>query len=122
MAKGGNPASGRAVRFFTEGVAAGGLTESWLFGREFPGDHQGAHPPPPLLIRWWVWKENVILGKLILGHWLERYRNIPAGATPAPQICWIQMPARWYVLVRLLLGSGPPAAVPLEEFDLGDYR
>ena len=66
-------------------------------------------------------KENVILGKLIpAGTGLERYRNIKVEATPEAKAQAYSMVG--YDSFDYDFGQGSGAAVPLEEFDLGDYR
>jgi DNA-directed RNA polymerase subunit beta' len=66
-------------------------------------------------------KENVILGKLIpAGTGLERYRNIKVEPTAEAKAQAYSMVG--YEPFDYDFGSGSGAAVPLEEFDLGDYR
>ena len=66
-------------------------------------------------------KENVILGKLIpAGTGLDRYRNIRVEPTEEAKAQAYSMVG--YDSFDYDFGSGSGAAVPLEEFDLGDYR
>ena len=66
-------------------------------------------------------KENVILGKLIpAGTGLDRYRNIRVEPTEGGEGAAYSMVG--YDSFDYDFGSGSGAAVPLEEFDLGDYR
>jgi DNA-directed RNA polymerase subunit beta' len=121
VAEGGTPASGRPVLM---GITKASLaTESWLSAASFQETTKvltdaAIHGKSDSLVGL---KENVILGKLIpAGTGLERYRNIRVEPTAEAK-------AQAYTMVGYDpfdydFGSGSGAAVPLEEFDLGDYR
>jgi DNA-directed RNA polymerase subunit beta' len=121
VSEGGTPASGRPVLM---GITKASLaTESWLSAASFQETTKvltdaAIHGKSDSLVGL---KENVILGKLIpAGTGLERYRNIRVEPTPEAK-------AQAYTMVGYDpfdydFGSGSGAAVPLEEFDLGDYR
>jgi DNA-directed RNA polymerase subunit beta' len=121
VAEGGNPASGRAVLM---GITKASLaTESWLSAASFQETTkvltdaaiQGKSDSLVGL------KENVILGKLIpAGTGLERYRNIRVEPTEEAKAQAYSMVG--YDSFDYDFGQGSGAAVPLEEFDLGDYR
>jgi DNA-directed RNA polymerase subunit beta' len=121
VAEGGTPASGRAVLM---GITKASLaTESWLSAASFQETTkvltdaaiQGKSDSLVGL------KENVILGKLIpAGTGLERYRNIRVEPTEEAKAQAYSMVG--YDSFDYDFGSGSGAAVPLEEFDLGDYR
>ncbi len=120
-AEGGTPASARPVLM---GITKASLaTESWLSAASFQETTKvltdaAIHAKSDSLLGL---KENVILGKLIpAGTGLERYRNIRVEPTPEAK-------AQAYSVVGYDsfdydFGQGTGAAVPLEEFDLGDYR
>ena len=121
VSEGGTPASGRPVLM---GITKASLaTESWLSAASFQETTKvltdaAIHGKSDSLVGL---KENVILGKLIpAGTGLERYRNIRVEPTAEAK-------AQAYTMVGYDpfdydFGSGSGAAVPLEEFDLGDYR
>ncbi|HZA33007.1 MAG TPA: DNA-directed RNA polymerase subunit beta' [Propionibacteriaceae bacterium] len=121
VAEGGTPASGRAVLM---GITKASLaTESWLSAASFQETTkvltdaaiQGKSDSLVGL------KENVILGKLIpAGTGLDRYRNIRVEPTEEAKAQAYSMVG--YDSFDYDFGSGSGAAVPLEEFDLGDYR
>ncbi len=121
VAEGGNPASGRAVLM---GITKASLaTESWLSAASFQETTKvltdaAIHGKSDSLVGL---KENVILGKLIpAGTGLERYRNIRVEATEEAKAQAYSMVG--YDSFDYDFGQGSGAAVPLEEFDLGDYR
>jgi len=121
VAQGGNPASGRAVLM---GITKASLaTESWLSAASFQETTKvltdaAIHAKSDSLVGL---KENVILGKLIpAGTGLERYRNIRVEPTPEAKAQAYSMVG--YDSFDYDFGQGSGAAVPLEEFDLGDYR
>ena len=121
VAEGGNPASGRAVLM---GITKASLaTESWLSAASFQETTKvltdaAIHGKSDSLVGL---KENVILGKLIpAGTGLDRYRNIRVEATEEAKAQAYSMVG--YDTFDYDFGSGSGAAVPLEEFDLGDYR
>ena len=121
VAEGGTPASGRAVLM---GITKASLaTESWLSAASFQETTKvltdaAIHGKSDSLVGL---KENVILGKLIpAGTGLERYRNIRVEATAEAKAAAYSMVG--YDSFDYDFGQGSGAAVPLEEFDLGDYR
>ncbi|QGN35028.1 DNA-directed RNA polymerase subunit beta' [Microlunatus sp. Gsoil 973] len=121
VAEGGTPASGRPVLM---GITKASLaTESWLSAASFQETTKvltdaAIHGKSDSLVGL---KENVILGKLIpAGTGLERYRNIRVEPTPEARAQAYSMVG--YDPFDYDFGSGSGAAVPLEEFDLGDYR
>ncbi len=121
VAEGGNPASGRAVLM---GITKASLaTESWLSAASFQETTKvltdaAIHGKSDSLVGL---KENVILGKLIpAGTGLERYRNIRVEPTAEAKAQAYSMVG--YDSFDYDFGQGSGAAVPLEEFDLGDYR
>ncbi len=121
VAEGGTPASGRAVLM---GITKASLaTESWLSAASFQETTKvltdaAINGKSDSLIGL---KENVILGKLIpAGTGLDRYRNIRVEATEEAKAQAYSMVG--YDSFDYDFGQGSGAAVPLEEFDLGDYR
>jgi DNA-directed RNA polymerase subunit beta' len=121
VAEGGTPASGRPVLM---GITKASLaTESWLSAASFQETTKvltdaAIHAKSDALVGL---KENVILGKLIpAGTGLERYRNIRVEPTPEAKAQAYSMVG--YDSFDYDFGQGSGAAVPLEEFDLGDYR
>jgi len=121
LAEGGTPASGRPVLM---GITKASLaTESWLSAASFQETTKvltdaAIHAKSDSLVGL---KENVILGKLIpAGTGLERYRNIRVEPTPEAKAQAYSMVG--YDSFDYDFGQGSGAAVPLEEFDLGDYR
>jgi DNA-directed RNA polymerase subunit beta' len=121
VAEGGTPASGRPVLM---GITKASLaTESWLSAASFQETTKvltdaAIHAKSDSLVGL---KENVILGKLIpAGTGLERYRNIRVEPTPEAKAQAYSMVG--YDSFDYDFGQGSGAAVPLEEFDLGDYR
>jgi DNA-directed RNA polymerase subunit beta' len=121
VAEGGTPASGRPVLM---GITKASLaTESWLSAASFQETTKvltdaAIHAKSDSLVGL---KENVILGKLIpAGTGLDRYRNIRVEPTPEAKAQAYSMVG--YDSFDYDFGQGSGAAVPLEEFDLGDYR
>jgi DNA-directed RNA polymerase subunit beta' len=121
VAEGGVPASGRPVLM---GITKASLaTESWLSAASFQETTKvltdaAIHGKSDSLVGL---KENVILGKLIpAGTGLERYRNIRVEPTDEAKAQAYSMVG--YDSFDYDFGQGSGAAVPLEEFDLGDYR
>jgi len=121
VATGGQPASGRAVLM---GITKASLaTESWLSAASFQETTKvltdAAINGKSDSLR--GLKENVILGKLIpAGTGLDRYRNIRVEPTDEAKAAAYSMVG--YDPFDYDFGSGSGQAVPLEEFDLGDYR
>jgi DNA-directed RNA polymerase subunit beta' len=121
VAEGGAAASGRPVLM---GITKASLaTESWLSAASFQETTKvltdaAIHGKSDSLVGL---KENVILGKLIpAGTGLERYRNIRVEPTAEARAQAYSMVG--YDQFDYDFGGGSGAAVPLEEFDLGDYR
>jgi DNA-directed RNA polymerase subunit beta' len=121
VSEGGTPASGRPVLM---GITKASLaTESWLSAASFQETTKvltdaAIHGKSDSLVGL---KENVILGKLIpAGTGLDRYRNIKVEPTAEAKAQAYSMVG--YEPFDYDFGSGSGAAVPLEEFDLGDYR
>ncbi len=121
VSEGGTPASGRPVLM---GITKASLaTESWLSAASFQETTKvltdaAIHGKSDSLRGL---KENVILGKLIpAGTGLERYRNVRVEPTAEAKAQAYSMVG--YDPFDYDFGSGSGAAVPLEEFDLGDYR
>jgi DNA-directed RNA polymerase subunit beta' len=121
VSEGGTPASGRPVLM---GITKASLaTESWLSAASFQETTKvltdaAIHAKSDSLVGL---KENVILGKLIpAGTGLERYRNIRVEPTAEAKAQAYSMVG--YDSFDYDFGQGSGAAVPLEEFDLGDYR
>ncbi|MDN5762081.1 MAG: DNA-directed RNA polymerase subunit beta', partial [Microlunatus sp.] len=121
VAESGTPASGRPVLM---GITKASLaTDSWLSAASFQETTKvltdaAIHGKSDSLLGL---KENVILGKLIpAGTGLERYRNIRVEPTAEARAQAYSMVG--YDQFDYDFGSGSGAAVPLEEFDLGDFR
>ncbi|GAA2097419.1 DNA-directed RNA polymerase subunit beta' [Microlunatus panaciterrae] len=121
VAEGGAPASGRPVLM---GITKASLaTESWLSAASFQETTKvltdaAIHGKSDSLVGL---KENVILGKLIpAGTGLERYRNIRVEPTAEAKAQAYSMVG--YDPFDYDFGQGSGEAVPLEEFDLGDFR
>jgi len=121
VAEGGTPASGRPVLM---GITKASLaTESWLSAASFQETTKvltdaAIHGKSDSLVGL---KENVILGKLIpAGTGLERYRDVRVEPTPEAKAAAYSLVG--YDSYDYDFGTGSGAAVPLEEFDLGDYR
>lgn len=122
VAEGGTPAAGRPELM---GITKASLaTDSWLSAASFQETTKVlteaalAGRSDPLL----GLKENVILGKLIpAGTGLTRYRNVTVEPTEEAKAAMYSMPG--YEDVDFdAFGVGSGQAVPLEEYDLGDYR
>ena len=136
VAEGGTPASGRPVLM---GITKSSLaTESWLSAASFQDTTRvlteaaiGARSDSLLGL-----KENVIIGKLIpAGTGLARYRNIRVEPTEEAQQALYQMDSYSDAYGSYGyggefdqygqdygFGQGTGEAVPLEQFDMGDYR
>ncbi|GAB3624253.1 DNA-directed RNA polymerase subunit beta' [Mariniluteicoccus endophyticus] len=120
VAEGGQPASGRPVLM---GITKASLaTESWLSAASFQETTKvltdaAIHGKSDSLVGL---KENVILGKLIpAGTGLDRYRNVRVEPTADAKAAAYSMT---YDPYDYDFGQGSGAAVPLEDFDLGDFR
>ncbi|GAB2567551.1 DNA-directed RNA polymerase subunit beta' [Microlunatus antarcticus] len=121
VSEGGTPASGRPVLM---GITKASLaTDSWLSAASFQETTKvltdaAINGKSDSLLGL---KENVILGKLIpAGTGLDRYRNIRVEATEEAKAQAYSMVG--YDTFDYDFGQASGAAVPLEEFDLGDYR
>ena len=121
VAEGGTPASGRPVLM---GITKASLaTDSWLSAASFQETTKvltdaAINGKSDSLVGL---KENVILGKLIpAGTGLDRYRNIRVEPTEEAKAQAYSMVG--YDTFDYDFGQASGAAVPLEEFDLGDYR
>jgi len=120
LTEGGTPAQGRPVLM---GITKASLaTESWLSAASFQETTKvltdaAIHGKQDSLVGL---KENVILGKLIpAGTGLDRYRNIRVEPTAEAKATAYSMS---YDPYDYDFGSGSGAAVPLDDFDLGDLR
>ncbi len=121
VSEGGTPASGRPVLM---GITKASLaTDSWLSAASFQETTKvltdaAINGKSDSLLGL---KENVILGKLIpAGTGLDRYRNIRVETTEEAKAQAYSMVG--YDTFDYDFGQASGAAVPLEEFDLGDYR
>jgi DNA-directed RNA polymerase subunit beta' len=123
VAEGGRPASARPELM---GITKASLaTESWLSAASFQEttrvltDAAIHAKSDPLL----GLKENVILGKLIpAGTGLPMYRNVRVEPTEEAKSAMYASMASYGDLDFGSFGAGSGQAVPLEEFDFGDYR
>ncbi|WP_432560034.1 DNA-directed RNA polymerase subunit beta' [Granulicoccus sp. GXG6511] len=120
VAEGGQPASGRPVLM---GITKASLaTESWLSAASFQETTKvltdaAIHGKSDSLVGL---KENVILGKLIpAGTGLERYRNIRVEPTAEAKASAYSLS---YDPYDYDFGSGSGASVPLDDYDLGEFR
>ncbi|MDN5727637.1 MAG: DNA-directed RNA polymerase subunit beta', partial [Propionibacteriales bacterium] len=120
VAEGGQPASGRPVLM---GITKASLaTESWLSAASFQETTKvltdaAIHGKSDSLVGL---KENVILGKLIpAGTGLERYRNVSVEPTAEAKA---QAYSMSYEPFDYDFGTGSGASVPLDDFDLGEFR
>ncbi len=120
VSEGGQPASGRPVLM---GITKASLaTESWLSAASFQETTKvltdaAIHGKSDSLVGL---KENVILGKLIpAGTGLERYRNIRVEPTAEAKATAYSLS---YDPYDYDFGSGSGASVPLDDFDLGEFR
>jgi len=120
VSEGGTPASARPVLM---GITKASLaTESWLSAASFQETTRvltdaAIHARSDSLLGL---KENVIIGKLIpAGTGIARYRNIRVEPTEEAR-------AAAYALPRYdddyAFGMGPGPAVPLDEYDYGQYN
>ena len=120
VAEGGQPASGRPVLM---GITKASLaTESWLSAASFQETTKvltdaAIHGKSDSLVGL---KENVILGKLIpAGTGLDRYRNIRVEPTAEAKA---QAYTMSYDAYDYDFGTGTGESVPLDDFDLGEFR
>jgi DNA-directed RNA polymerase subunit beta' len=124
LAAGGEAAAGRpALMGITKASLA---TESWLSAASFQETTRvltdaAINVRSDKLVGL---KENVIIGKLIpAGTGIARYRNITVAPTEEARAAVYSLPSfedRFYSGDSF--GSGSGAAVPLDDFDMGDYR
>ena len=122
VAEGGAPASGRPELM---GITKASLaTDSWLSAASFQEttrvltEAAMSGRSDPLL----GLKENVIIGKLIpAGTGLPRYRNVTVEPTDTAKA--ELYPSFGYDEIDFsAFGDGTGEAIPLDNFDLGDYR
>ncbi len=122
VAEGGQPASGRPELM---GITKASLaTESWLSAASFQEttrvltDAAIHAKSDPLL----GLKENVIIGKLIpAGTGLPRYRNIRVEPTEEAKAAMYSI-GGYDDVDYAAFGQGSGQAVPLEDYDYGEYR
>ncbi len=125
VAEGGTPASARPVLM---GITKASLaTESWLSAASFQETTRvltdaAIHAKSDSLLGL---KENVIIGKLIpAGTGLARYRNIKVDPTEEAKAAAYSMAAydTGEYGEYTPFGTGSGQAVPLEEFDYGQFN
>ncbi|GAA4744043.1 DNA-directed RNA polymerase subunit beta' [Gordonia alkaliphila] len=125
VTEGGEPASGRPVLM---GITKASLaTESWLSAASFQETTRvltdaAINSRSDKLVGL---KENVIIGKLIpAGTGINRYRNIQVAPTEEARAAAYALPSYddTYYSPDGAFGTSSGAAVPLDDFDYGDYR
>jgi DNA-directed RNA polymerase subunit beta' len=124
VAEGGDPAAGRPVLM---GITKASLaTESWLSAASFQETtriltNAAIEGKSDSLVGL---KENVIIGKLIpAGTGINRYRNIQVQPTEEARAAAYALPSYddgYYS--PDVFGSGSGVAVPLDDYDFGQYR
>ncbi|RJL23509.1 DNA-directed RNA polymerase subunit beta' [Bailinhaonella thermotolerans] len=123
VAEGGTPAAGRPVLM---GITKASLaTESWLSAASFQEttrvltDAAIHAKSDPLL----GLKENVIIGKLIpAGTGMSQYRNIRVEPTEEAKTAMYTVGGYDGSAAEYTFGQGSGEAVPLEEYDFGQYN
>ncbi|GGO06246.1 DNA-directed RNA polymerase subunit beta' [Microbispora rosea subsp. aerata] len=122
VAEGGQPASGRPVLM---GITKASLaTESWLSAASFQETTRvltdaAIHAKSDSLLGL---KENVIIGKLIpAGTGMPQYRNIRVEPTEEAKAAMYTVGGYDGSAADYTFGSGSGEAVPLEEYDFGQY-
>ncbi|PRX99966.1 DNA-directed RNA polymerase subunit beta' [Allonocardiopsis opalescens] len=122
VAEGGQPASGRPVLM---GITKASLaTESWLSAASFQETtrvltENAIHAKSDALLGL---KENVIIGKLIpAGTGLAQYRNIRVEPTEEAKASMYSV-SSYEEPAEYTFGQGSGEAVPLEEYDFGQYN
>jgi DNA-directed RNA polymerase subunit beta' len=123
LASGGEAAAGRpALMGITKASLA---TESWLSAASFQETTRvltdaAINVRSDKLVGL---KENVIIGKLIpAGTGIARYRNITVQPTEEARAAVYSLPSFEDRFYGDSFGQGAGAAVPLDDFDMGDYR
>jgi len=123
VAQGGQPASGRPVLM---GITKASLaTESWLSAASFQETTRvltdaAIHAKSDQLLGL---KENVIIGKLIpAGTGMPQYRNIRVEPTEEAKAAMYTVGGYDGSATDYTFGSGTGEAVPLEEYDFGQYN
>jgi DNA-directed RNA polymerase subunit beta' len=123
LASGGEAAAGRpALMGITKASLA---TESWLSAASFQETTRvltdaAINVRSDKLVGL---KENVIIGKLIpAGTGIARYRNITVQPTEEARAAVYSLPSFEDRFYGDAFGAGSGAAVPLDDFDMGDYR
>jgi DNA-directed RNA polymerase subunit beta' len=124
VAEGGDPAAGRPVLM---GITKASLaTESWLSAASFQETtriltNAAIEGKSDSLVGL---KENVIIGKLIpAGTGINRYRNIQVQPTEEARAAAYALPSYddgYYS--PDVFGTGSGVAVPLDDYDFGQYR
>jgi DNA-directed RNA polymerase subunit beta' len=123
VAEGGTPAAGRPVLM---GITKASLaTESWLSAASFQETTRvltdaAIHAKSDSLLGL---KENVIIGKLIpAGTGMPQYRNIRVEPTEEAKAAMYTVGGYDGSATDYTFGSGSGEAVPLEEYDFGQYN
>ncbi|WP_245966940.1 DNA-directed RNA polymerase subunit beta', partial [Sphaerisporangium album] len=123
VAEGGTPASGRPVLM---GITKASLaTESWLSAASFQETTRvltdaAIHAKSDSLLGL---KENVIIGKLIpAGTGMSQYRNIRVEPTEEAKAAMYTVGGYDGSATDYTFGTGSGEAVPLEEYDFGQYN
>ncbi|PZG44982.1 DNA-directed RNA polymerase subunit beta' [Spongiactinospora gelatinilytica] len=123
VAEGGSPASGRPVLM---GITKASLaTESWLSAASFQETTRvltdaAIHAKSDSLLGL---KENVIIGKLIpAGTGMPQYRNIRVEPTEEAKAAMYTVGGYDGSAADYTFGTGSGEAVPLEEYDFGQYN
>ncbi|GIH69620.1 DNA-directed RNA polymerase subunit beta' [Sphaerimonospora thailandensis] len=122
VAEGGQPAAGRPVLM---GITKASLaTESWLSAASFQETTRvltdaAIHAKSDSLLGL---KENVIIGKLIpAGTGMPQYRNIRVEPTEEAKAAMYTVGGYDGSAADYTFGAGSGEAVPLEEYDFGQY-
>jgi DNA-directed RNA polymerase subunit beta' len=123
VAEGGSPAAGRPVLM---GITKASLaTESWLSAASFQETTRvltdaAIHAKSDSLLGL---KENVIIGKLIpAGTGMPQYRNIRVEPTEEAKAAMYTVGGYDGSAADYTFGTGSGEAVPLEEYDFGQYN
>jgi DNA-directed RNA polymerase subunit beta' len=123
VAEGGTPAAGRPVLM---GITKASLaTESWLSAASFQETTRvltdaAIHAKSDSLLGL---KENVIIGKLIpAGTGMPQYRNIRVEPTEEAKAAMYTVGGYDGSAADYTFGTGSGEAVPLEEYDFGQYN
>ncbi|WP_084961908.1 DNA-directed RNA polymerase subunit beta' [Thermoactinospora rubra] len=123
VAEGGQPASGRPVLM---GITKASLaTESWLSAASFQETTRvltdaAIHAKSDSLLGL---KENVIIGKLIpAGTGMPQYRNVRVEPTEEAKAAMYTVGGYDGSAADYTFGTGSGEAVPLEEYDFGQYN